>query len=467
MILTKNILKYSLNDNNTLVINTMSGAFDIIDNETKKKIEMIKNGTYESNSDDKDLINTLKSRGYLYNDVDEENNTINKYRILNNKLEMLTKNNSFTICPTMGCNLRCTYCFETNDLHKEFQVMSDGQLTTILNYIKEVVNENRKADNQARKKTGKTSISLFGGEPLLKTNYEVVKRILQFSSDLGVEVKIITNGTTIKFYEGLLSKYSKIIKIQITLDGNKEIHDKRRIRADGTGSFDEICDSIDELVKLNICAALRINIDKENIKSLYKLINLIKDKKWNEAKNIITYVSPVLDFSKNDTTFKESELLTKINELCPDLGKSNAVIKRIVSPVINYLDTFLNLDVKMKPWKVNYCEATSGTSIIFTPNGRISTCLLIAGKCKSDIGTFDEKGIYFDEHMTKLWFERDVFRIPKCRECKFRFICGGGCPVEAIDVNNDIDCAVCSDIEKTLQVYIDSIKDKILEKYGV
>lgn len=466
MILTKNILMYSLNEKNNLLINTISGAFDIVDNEVKEKLEMIKNGVYQYDSSDKDLINNLKMRGYLYNDAEEETNSINKYRALNNKLEMMRTKNSFTICPTMGCNLRCIYCFESNDLHKNFKVMSDGQLDTILSYIHKVVSENEKIQSGITNNMEKTSISLFGGEPLLKSNYEIIEKILKFANDLEIEVKIITNGTTIEFYRELLLKYSKIIRVQITLDGSKEIHDKRRIRADGTGSFDEICNSVEELIKLNIPTALRINADKENIGSLEKLIDLIKSKKWNEAKNIIPYVSPVLDFSVNDVVFKESELFTKVNEICGNIKQPNSVIKNIVSPVISYLDMFLNLDVKMKPWKMNYCEATSGKSIIFTPDGKISTCLLMAGKCKNDIGKFDEKGIYFDEDMTKLWFERSVFRIPKCKQCKFALVCGGGCPVAAIEVNNDIDCPVCSDIEKTLEVYVDSIKDLILQKYG-
>lgn len=53
---------------------------------------------------------------------------------------------------------------------------------------------------------------------------------------------------------------------------------------------------------------------------------------------------------------------------------------------------------------------------------------------------------------------------PNVKIVNFVSYCGGGCPVAAIEVNKDIDCPVCSDIEKTLQVYIDTIKNKILNQ---
>ncbi|AQR98088.1 radical SAM/SPASM domain-containing protein [Clostridium saccharoperbutylacetonicum] len=453
MILTKNILMYSLSDNDNLLINTMSGAFDIVDNQTRRKIENI--GDIQKNDiNDNYLIDTLRKRGYIYDTIEDEINTINKYRKVNNTITEMRQKNNFTICPTMGCNLRCTYCFESDELHKDVKIMTRKQIETILHYI--YININKKQP---------PLISLFGGEPLLKINYEIVEKILKFAKEQKLMVRIITNGTTIKFYEELLLKYYEIIMIQITLDGDKKTHNKRRIRADGTGSFDEVCNSIEKLIKLNIKTSIRINVDKENINSIDKLINFIKEKKWNEAKNILTYVAPVQDFCiSSDTTFKENELFSQITSKYPYIGETNSIIQKIVAPVISYLDMFLDLNIKMKPWKIDYCEATSGKSIIFTPDGNISTCLSMAGKNKYIIGKFNEKEVEFDEYATKLWFDRSVFRIPKCKDCKFCFICGGGCPVAAIEVNKDIDCPVCSDIEKTLQVYIDTIKNKILNQ---
>jgi uncharacterized protein len=457
MYLTNKILMYTLSTEDTLLINTISGAFDIVDNETKHKVERLRSGNKESEINDSDLIGALKARGYLYNTWEDEEVAINRYRDINLKLTEKKQKSEFTICPTMGCNLRCVYCFEEDNLHKNMMIMSEGQIETILKYIDETIIEN---------KIKQATISLFGGEPLLKGNYELVQKILEFAEERNLIVKIITNGTTIKSYEKLLVEHPTVL-LQITLDGDKEIHDKRRVKADGSGSFDEICEGIEELIRLKIVTRIRINIDKENINSLGKLIDFIKEKKWMETDLIIPYVSPVLDYSDgNDNVFMESELLLKIKEVVPDLGEPKSVIKSIVSPVIGYLNAFLETGNTMKPWKMHYCEATSGENVIFSPDGNISTCLLLAGKNAGVIGTFDDKGVYYDTDLSKLWVERSVFRIPKCKQCKYGLLCGGGCPVAAIEVNGDIDCPVCSDIEKTLEVYIDTIKNKFLDQLG-
>lgn len=55
------------------------------------------------------------------------------------------------------------------------------------------------------------------------------------------------------------------------MDGNKSIHDKRRIRADGSGTFDSICDGINKILDIGIKVNLRINTDAENIGYLGEL----------------------------------------------------------------------------------------------------------------------------------------------------------------------------------------------------
>lgn len=469
MRLTDKMLEYALNDKYKLLINTISGAIDIVDKESKEKIDQFRKGDFHSAGENDELLKALADRGYLYDSKEAEEACIENYIKINKKLFDMRKKINFTICPTMGCNLRCPYCFEGDDNHRNMELMTDGQLQSIFRYIEKSISDYARSCKENEKKPEyiqRPAISLFGGEPLLPCNYDIVSKIINFAKAHDMEVKIITNGTNIKQYSELLQSYP-YITVQVTVDGAKPIHDKRRIKADKSGTFDIICENIDELIRLKVKTSLRANIDRENIDTLNELIDVVKEKKWVESGYITPYVSPVLDFSKdNDMVLKESELYSSILQLVPDYGQDSSPIKNIVSPVISYLSAFLKMDGKMKPWKMHYCEATSGESLIFSPDGQITTCLLLTGKGKSTIGKFDEKGVYIDEDLSKVWFERTIFRIPKCKKCKYALLCGGGCPVAAIDVNNSIDCAVCSDIEKTLEVFVESKKDMFLEQIG-
>lgn len=183
----------------------------------------------------------------------------------------------------MGCNLRCTYCFEGDENLSNKKVMTEEQLTLILNYIDTCITAQTEID------TPKTSISLFGGEPLLPQNMPIVQKTLDFAKARDIEVRIVTNGTTIKYYSKLLKMYDNVI-IQITLDGSKSIHDVRRIGVSGRGTFDLIESSIDLLTEMKIKTHLRTNINQDNIDSLSDLVHLSRKRNgWNQAMYILMW----------------------------------------------------------------------------------------------------------------------------------------------------------------------------------
>lgn len=453
-IITKYILICKIGENKNILVNMLNSAVDIIDDNTKKKIEDMQEKIKEiTQEEEPELYEKLKARGYIYESEEDEIAVRDRIIQMDSIVRDKFKHSGFTICPTMGCNLRCTYCFESEDLHKDFSVMTEQQVDSICKYILEKKIE-REANNPEINKVNPIQIKLFGGEPLLKCNKRVIKKILHFSYENNIRVAIITNGTTIPDYMTLLEEYKKIIAIQITVDGPERIHDQRRIRADGTGTFREICKNINLILGLGITIQFRINVDKENIYYMNELEDIVKRNGWDKNPLFIPYASPVLDFCGNiEGALREHELYEILLEE-GYYGKKDSFIKRIVSPCIGYVEKFFDESVRIKPWKTSYCEATSGGELCFSPDGLIATCLTYIGKGELSVGKFDEEEVHIDTDKLKLWSERNILRIEKCKKCKFAFLCGGGCPVMALETNGNIDCCVCSDIAATIQTYI-------------
>lgn len=455
MYITKRILDFELDKKNVLLINTISSAIDIVDMETYSQINKMRS---EGEMNNESLLKNLIQRGYVFESEVDEKKQIAKYAKI--QLEAAKKNfiRNYIICPTMGCNLRCVYCFEGNDNHCNNKIMSTKQLNTVFKYIEnDIKGANTKLINE------NVSISLYGGEPLLPINEDIIISTLAFAFEKDIEVRIITNGTTISRYLSLLKKYPNTI-IQITLDGNKEIHDKRRITANKKGTFDNIVDNIDMLIEAGIKVHLRTNVDMENISSIPNLIQFIKDKKWVESGFVLPYVAPVFDYCDGiNNSMEESNLYNEILKIAPDLGSDSAVIKKVSSPCLNFLQSFFNQSNKVKPWKISYCEATSGGNLVFSPDGNIATCLMLAGKEKNQIGKFNDEQVTIDQDKAEEWTSRDIMHIEKCKDCKYALICGGGCPIAALDINKDINCPVCSDIEATIRAFINSKKDELLK----
>ncbi|MGO5352915.1 hypothetical protein ACTQZD_05405 [Faecalicoccus sp. LCP19S3_G6] len=81
---------------------------------------------------------------------------------------------------------------------------------------------------------------------------------------------IVTNGLTIKEYNEIINT-PNLTSVQLTLDGDMQTHDSRRMRKNGDGTYHIIKNSIKLLLDSNINVDLRINVDKDNI---FKLPNL-------------------------------------------------------------------------------------------------------------------------------------------------------------------------------------------------
>jgi uncharacterized protein len=95
---------------------------------------------------------------------------------------------------------------------------------------------------------------------------------------------IITNGVLLN--DMLLAelneirrRYNVTTRFQVTIDGTKEAHDKRRPLKNGSGSFDIVYNNFIKLVKRSNNAesiTLRSNLDNDNIESVKNLFDKIK-----------------------------------------------------------------------------------------------------------------------------------------------------------------------------------------------
>ncbi|MDI4567859.1 MAG: radical SAM protein, partial [Mycoplasma sp.] len=229
---------------------------------------------------------------------------------------------SFTIQPTGNCQLGCHYCGQSHSKIK----MDDNLVQKSFERISNTV----KTNNYKL-----LSITWYGGEPLL-----AAKIILYFSekitkfcfeNDVHYKADIITNGVLLKpnLFEKLVVD-SNIRHFQITLDGLKEFHDKRRMTKGGEGSFDVImqnlikCLNSETFDKYNPSINIRLNINSENVESVEQLIYYFYE--LGLIKKVQFTFSPVFDWGGNranerdnltigDFSSREIDWILKINDL--------------------------------------------------------------------------------------------------------------------------------------------------------
>ena len=132
------------------------------------------------------------------------------------------------------CNLRCKYCFaDEGKYHTEKrELMSAETGKRAMDYL--VAHSGKRRNLE---------VDFFGGEPLM--NFEVVKEVVEYAHELekkhdkNFRFTITTNGILLD--EDKLEYINKnMSNIVLSIDGRKEVNDKMRYRADGTGSYDKI-----------------------------------------------------------------------------------------------------------------------------------------------------------------------------------------------------------------------------------
>jgi len=443
---------HRINSRYTLINNTLTGALDIVENYIWSLVEGKK-----FNSIDAEPLSNLIERGYLYYDLKKEDKIL--VTLYDNYIKKASSRPlRFVFCPSYQCNLKCIYCFETDLPSNPSKFMSSNILDDTINAAEEI----------SKEKSGKVdSVELFGGEPLLLKNKPLIKKILKFARDKDAPITIVTNGVMAKdFIDILLPVKEKIEMLQITIDGPPEIHDKRRKFPSGKGSFGKISESIDLLLKNNIHTNVRVNIDNTNIDYLPDLYEYISKKNWLKHPDFNIMLALVTDHSTldyNNIIIPEEELLERLIKL---YDKYPALEDKfgfyMFKPIRHILDIASGAP-NVSPKFFN-CESNLLELNVFCPDGYIYACGESIGKPDYAIGKFSpELEFYSDKE--KLWTERTILNIEKCRTCKFAPLCGGGCAYSSILIYKDNSKPICERYQEVLDTFLRLRGEKILKKY--
>jgi len=282
---------------------------------------------------------------------------------------LLSINPSFLnliIFPTEHCNFRCTYCYEDYKIGRMKPQVVSG--------IKNLLHN--------RHKTLKSlQISWFGGEPLLAkdTVYEISEEILALQEqnpDLNYGANITTNGyfLTKDVAEKLINH--GISSYQISLDGDRELHNTSRMSCNGDGSFDVIMSNLLAMkeIEAEFLLIIRIHYQKSNFVKLKSLIDVLNSKFGGDLRFQFYFKSVDRLGGKNDENIESLSPIKKT--------EIEAYLKNCVSDS-RQIQTLSNQYI---------CYASKPNSFAIRANGRIAKCTVALDDERNDIGYIQEDG---------------------------------------------------------------------------
>lgn len=363
------------------------------------------------------LVVDLRRGGFLVDDALDELAAIREqYWLARGRTPMV-----LTLTTTQDCNLGCYYCYES----RSGAALNACDTPSIVNWTRERLIA-----------SGKDSIHVdwYGGEPLLNLEFlEHASAALQglcVELDISYSASIISNGTCWPDDVPAFIRRHRIRQVQISFDGLKENHDKRRryrrgrSPEPGISSFGQAVAVVDQLLDV-VRVDLRFNTDRGNHSDLEGFIGFSRARGWFERPfPCVFQLARISDYSERSDFLSRTKLSEEEFEGVRE--RARALVPEAT------LDETTSRSTYPLP-RTSVCAALAEDSIVVGADGHHYRCGLQVGEKNRPVLIRDS-----DEQMRPgpdaAWWEAfDPTTQPNCSRCSFLPICWGGCPKKHLE----------------------------------
>lgn len=236
--------------------------------------------------------------------------------------------------------------------------------------------------------------------------------------------QITTNGylLTKEVFNKLIDYNVKFY--QITIDGDKETHDKHRKLVGGQGTYSKIINNIVNIkgINKNFLITLRMNVGSKNIDKVEAFINMSKQF-FDDDPRYEIYFQDIRYWGGNEN---HSDLP---NTIGLDMLEKGLELNANICSSKLYLE------------KNSSCFAASPNSFVVGVNGQLYKCTIALYDPINWVGKLMKDGtLSLDSEKMKLWTEGGSNDLV-CRSCTFAPTCHGDtCPLERLRIPDKQPC---------------------------
>ena len=383
----------------------------------------------------------LVENGFLTPGRDEDR------RALNNYLDRVTSDTSelnVTVLTTLQCNFACDYCFQGDhgDYNKFAEKMSLETAERVAVWVE------RELD---RVHPEKFVLTFFGGEPLLNlpVMYYLAERLWHATASRGIPqlASIITNGLLLT--EEVVDRMQPygLKGVKITLDGDKDTHNRMRPLRGGQGTFERIVENMRRVAARGCNIAIGGNFDDSSVDSFPALLEFLKAQDFVD-KLVKVNFKPVVRSAEDAGAVAKPQLLSKgILTLTP-VNASGAPMKPLGGTCMtsagagtaSTCDSCHSLDDQMSflrdetrragfntPDGVHNgpCHVHMKHAHTIGPDGSLYACPGFTGEKGMSTGHIDDRRDAFRDRAQEQFDRLSPWN--ECGDCAFIPVCAGGC----------------------------------------
>jgi uncharacterized protein len=429
--------------NEVFLMNTFTDAQLIVSRDVIELLDRV--GTAEPASDEeRSTLEQLLENGFVVTDRETERQELKTFF---REVREGTDTLKVTVLTTLQCNFACDYCIQGDhgDYNKSAAKMSLDMAARVSAWTEQRLD----AINP-----GRLVLTFFGGEPLLNMPvlYYMAERLHAQCEARGVQmlINIITNGLLLT--REMVERLNPLglNGIKITLDGDREAHNKSRPLRGGQGTFDKIIANTRAVADLTRIA-VGGNFEVDTVDSYPALLDFLAEQDFAPKLSKVTF-KPVIREKK--AVAKGMIPLTAVsvegkplNGAC--MTSAGTGVSRVCDSC-NFVDdkmAYLREETKKRGFStadgvhMGPCEIHKGHAHTIGPDGSLFACPGFAGEALQSTGHIDGRQ---DDYRNQALKNFDALASwEMCNDCAFIPVCAGGCTVASHNELGDMHAPNC------------------------
>ena len=395
--------------------------------------------------DEWDAIKVLTENGFLVSSREADRRNLDTY--LNDVKSDISELN-VTVLTTLQCNFACDYCFQGDhgDYNKHADRMSLETATRLGDWME------RELD---RVQPEKLVMTFFGGEPLLNlpVMYALAERVSAASVERGTKlyINVITNGLLLTpEVVDRLTPFG-LNGVKITLDGERDTHNRMRPLRGGQGTFDRIIANI-RRVAGRCDISIGGNFDESSVDSYPALLDFLAEQEFADSIKKVAFkpivrAAPVAVAKGMLTLTPVGENGKPLNGTCMTSAGSGG---GSVCDTCHFVDekmSFLREETKAHGFKtidglhMGPCEIHKAHAHTIGPDGSLYACPGFTGEPSLSTGHIDGRLDTPRENARRRFDALGAWK--ECGDCAFIPVCAGGCSVASHTELGDMNTPTC------------------------
>jgi uncharacterized protein len=447
-------VRVPLNDldgrDDVFLMNTFTDAQLIVSRDVAELLDRVESLSSSAlTADEREAIDTLVEHGFIV-----ENHAQDRQRIRD--FFMATRESTdqvrVTVLTTLQCNFACDYCIQGDhgDYNKHAAKMTLETAGRVAEW-----SEGRLDALQPESFV----LTFFGGEPLLNLPvvYYLAERMWHACQARGVRmlINVITNGLLLT--PDVVDRLNPfgLNGVKITLDGDRETHNRMRPLRGGQGTFDKILDNVRKVAdKTRI--SVGGNFDEESVESYPALLDFLRDQPFADKLAKVSF-KPVIrekraDVVKTPNGGTKFIPLTTVSSDKPLNGTcmTSAGGGTSICDSCNFLDekmAFLRDETKTRGFPtvdgvhMGPCEIHKRHAHTIGPDGSLYACPGFAGAANQATGHIEGRSEPWHSGAAARFEALSAWQ--HCNDCAFIPVCAGGCSVAAYSELGDANMPNC------------------------